>query len=583
MDKGKRKREYDQEGYDREGFDKNDEDNRQGFGRDGYDTQGYDKDGYDREGYLEDERGDERDRDGYDREGYDPLGYNKDGVKKDGTRRGPDEVRVDFSDRDEGWGIEGRKLYNADLSRNREKERRSNPKLHMLYEQANHQDISDSQVCLGHAFAVLRGHHTVLHNSEIIESSTQGDMQGTTVYEHIRDIFSGKSPVTKPFIFFSGDNVNNHSTLLCMYKPDSSSDQKYLWYYNPLGIHAETFGSGDAGLMSRMSDKIKHLYPDQPFLDKSSLSSDDITAITTYTTDDRKTMVEHFRADSQFAFDYRRIRWVYAYEKILRLAPSYVLEEYAKLSKGREQNTYYNSMNTPYETMVLLKIIFDNNCTEIIPWKKSNAYDGAQSCTNDGLAGFDIITSRTISTQPPVGACAVWSVLYKRMAEVSLDGVKTKEDIREVITDFLPKVVKLGEKHARTLLGKVVVYNNFGFETFNFMDRFYNKLPDRFRLEEEQDDFKRKVVKKYDEARMKIGREGGGDPSKRPAFDPNRQSPRIEIILDFMKHVVTEDISDEEEVQIRKDIVRGGYLTSSLWTQLLAILMLVISCKHKEI
>ena len=452
---------------------------------------------------------------------------------------------------------------------------RSDPRLAEIFQEAK-LDATDGDVCLGHAFATLMGQSIMGNNHDIVNLTIYPDDLDTRVltYAKMVAIFSEKTPIPAGTSFFSGENISAHGTLICFYK--NTEGKVFVWYYNPWGIVLEK---------DKMRLRTLHISSDAEKEVKTNYSGKydkDLKEVFIIDYADKLSLRDLYAKHKEHQ---QEVVYLYMLQKMKHLLPD--------LQKEVERSIW-DSDNTLTETLRMMNLFFKPNDVTVMPMEFSNAHYGVQRKYSDGIEtqpypvpkNTRACLEKTVQTNFGLGSCAIWVILYSKIVYTVLNGVEEKAMIIEVIRTFMPNVQLMGEDGVRVLLAKIVMINGVGPGIFETMRKFFELLPDKG---EQGDDYFKIVMDNFDIA---IGKIQEGWPKSRwfdqsprklaDQFDPDRHSPRIEYVMEFIKSVVTKDISTDDSHILREAIVYGGYLTNSSWDKFMNILLLVISCKYRE-
>lgn len=457
---------------------------------------------------------------------------------------------------------------------------RSNPRLAEIFEEASSLQTTEGDVCLGHAFATLMGQSIMGTNHDIVNLNIYPDDTEPRVltYNRMVSMFSDPTTIKEGASFYIGENVTAHGTLICFYK--NKNGDIFTWYYNPWGTQFEEINLGvvTRKISENVKEELLSIYQRGYRADERSIPE--------ITQEDMYSMSSLYQKHPS---NQNEVVNVYMLEKMKHLCPESIKEKMKDFSKR-----VWLSDNTITELLRMMKLYFGRNEITVIPMRHSNTHIGVQQQYNDGIEVQRMIVrpntrsylEKTVQNNYRLGSCAIWVILYSKIVYAVLNGVEEKEMILEVIKKFMPEVQLMGEANVRILLAKIVMINGVGRGIFDTMRRFFELLPDKGT---QSDDYFKIVIKNYDIAIKNI-HEGWDKskwynnlPKRRPDhFNPDRYSPRVEHVMNFIKSVAKKDMSDDDSRIIRQGIVLGGYLTNSSWDMFMNILLLVISCKLRK-
>lgn len=484
----------------------------------------------------------------------------------------------------------------------------TNPKVSDIFQEVNKAlgdgELHESDSCLGHSFAELVGAN-MIHPEEILTDKRDGIKKNTLPYLEIVRYFSERDillPVSfrrKDLTFFNARTISVHSTTVCAYRTrgNKHGEKVILWYYNPWGYEGDIqdFYEDNEKKNAEIQDQIRETLQERNIFGKykhdeegnrnnkeyhrdQNLKNHFNELITKFNRDDRVTMLSLINKYPKYKDE---TVLIYAKSMLLFTSPPFVEIEFNQtMSESPYSDTKQNII---IEVMIILKILYNRVSYDILTMKDSMAPIGNQSkyqiCTNNKL-------SKLVNSNTETGSCGVWTFLYTRMVQGLLEGIHSHEDVIKIVKEVIPNVLLLGEDSVQSLMGKIFILNKLGLEMFNLMRHFYENLPLKNKNVKKQLEFQEKVVKAYDEVKDRITETdpaaGKTDKGSRveEVFDPQRESHRVPLIMEFVKKVVSKNISQSSLGKIREGVVMGGFITKSEWLGFLGILVFVINCKH---
>lgn len=441
-------------------------------------------------------------------------------------------------------------------------------------------EVPESDICIGYSLSLLLPN--LIGGGEgnsLIKSSRKKYSVFMDIFSN--DLMSPYSPYAdKPLLqFYEAPFISSHSSFVCIHSPPYKFSDPvktiYMWYHNPWGYDPDS--SANSKLEKYLEPSIEAARKElvfresrNDFCDLKSFEIIDNIELNVSRVYVRNIPGEYYDLIDTEPYTFRTI--------ILGCITPTIKDKFDEIKSSSPFNG--KPQNVVIDILILLKIIYNRDDIEILPNHLTMPGDGVQD--KDDVDMDNILTKKI---HDDLGGCSSWTFMYSRICVYMLRGDNSHEDILDIVTNKLPGTSLMGEHNVKFLLGKVLLLNGTGKSSYNTIRKIYEVIPEMEKTVNKQKKYQRLVSKKYDSALQKLflNEECLKERSRRGIcreFNPERESEKIPIIMDFIRAISNGRMKQDDEIEIRSGIIFGGYITCSNWDNLLDLLLIIVNCKH---
>lgn len=438
-------------------------------------------------------------------------------------------------------------------------------------------EIPESDICLGYSLSLLLP--TMLSRSDdysLVNSSQHN-------YSRFMDVFKpngeyGKHNDRELLKFYEAPFIDSHSSFVCIYAPPlkfvnpfdevDPEDKKnviYMWYHNPWGYDADS---------STNTKLEKYLEPSIEDVKKRIIKQDSVIHQIDHNID--RVYVKNITGKLSHLVNTEP----YTFRTIILSSITPTMKD--KFDEIKSSSPFDGKpQNVIIDILILLKIIYKRDDIEILPSHMTMPGNGVQD--QDDIDMTNVLTKKI---RDEMGACNSWTFMYSRICKFMLREAYDHKGILDIVTNKLPATSLMGEHNVKFLLGKIFALNGEGNSSYKTIRKIYEVIPEMERTVTKQKKYQSLVLKEHDSALQRLFdmdeylRRRSRIGLLKKTFNPEKDSEKIPIIMDFIRGISNGRMKKEDEIEIRSGIIFGGYITMSYWDNLLDLLLIIINCKH---